>query len=259
MFRQGSSIPPTLDSTTEARAPAQRSIPVPRKVLAAEARAVLPLLRCHWDGQLTSDQGPVHPGFVSFGEAHLPASTADDLAALLAVLVDEDHARVTLGRGHVRARTKEGRALLAELAAVARASSPKDVFPESAALVRDLGARHLGVLRPTEVAASLRAYGRFLAENRDLVDAFGGFDVSLLVKAESLASELAFAGSTEAKAREEALYKQRPLTARAVYELLRKIRHYAKYLFRDRPETYRQFTSLYLRRQRARQRRTEDE
>ncbi len=160
------------------------------------------------------------------------------------------------GRSHVRARTKAGSVLLAELAGVSRAACLAGRDRAKASAVKELRRLHSGASSAAEVARALCVYADFLRQNAALVAGFGGFDLATLEVAGELGRELLAYASPELRAREVALFSQRPETARATHELLQKIRHYAKYLFRDQPETYRQFTSAYLRVQRARLRRS---
>ena len=231
-------------------------VPVPRTVLVAEARSILQLFRDHWDARRTSKGESIHRGFVSVGAAHLPRSTADALDALVARLEEEDRSIAAFGRSHVRARARAGQVLLAELAGVARAACPSGLDREKAGAVKELARLHSGASSATEVACALFAYADFLKQNAALVAGFGGFDLATLEVAIDLGRELLAYASPDLRAREEALFSQRPGTARDTYLILQKIRHYAKYLFRDQPETYRQFTSVYLRVQRARLRRS---
>lgn len=230
-------------------------VPVPRMVLVAEARSVLHLFREHWAPRLSAKGECIHRGFSSVGAAHLPRSTADELEALVARMEEEDRSIAAFGRSHVRARTKAGLALAAELSGVARAACPSALDRARARAVKELRRLHSGASSATEVARALFAYADFLRQNAGLVAGFGGFDLATLEVAGDLGRELLAYASPDLRAREEALFSQRPETARAAHELLQKIRHYAKYLFRDQPEVYRQFTSVYLRVQRARLRR----
>jgi hypothetical protein len=230
-------------------------VPVPRAILVAEARSVLHLFREHWEPLLSAKGECIHRGFGSVGAAHLPRSTADELEALVARMDQEDRSLVAFGRSHVRARTKAGLALVAELGGVSRAACPPGLDREKASAVKELGRLHSGASSAREVASALFAYSDFLRNNGALVAGFGGFDLATLEVAAELGRELSAYAAPSLRAREEALFSQRPDTARSTYVVLRKIRHYAKYLFRDRPEMYRQFTSVYLRAQRARLRR----
>ncbi len=259
MLRSNSSPPPTRsvsEAPSECPEPVVRkSVPLPRNVLREEAVTILRLLRRHWEPRVSSTGERLQEGFVSIGEARLPHSTADHLEGLIAKIDAEDRAAGAIGRSHVRERADVGRDLHATLSGVAKAAFLRTVDPVEAEQARELEKVHVGASSALEVAAALEDYSAFLGQHIALVDGLGGFGPETLVAAKALAVELRAYGCPDVQERSKELFNSRPLTARETHLLCQRIRHYAKFLFRTQPEIYRQFTSVYLRVQRARLRR----
>jgi len=224
-------------------------------VLREEAVTILRLLRKHWEPKLSPSGERLLEGFASIGEARLPRATADKLEALIAKIDAEDNASNLIGRGHVRERADAGREVHASLSSVAKVAFLRNVHPKEADEARALEKIHVGALSAREVAHAIEDYAAFLERYAAIVDGLGGVGPARLAEARALASELRTYGAPEATARTQALFAERPITARETHRLCQHVRHYAKFLFRAHPEIYRQFTSVYLRVQRARLRR----
>lgn len=259
MLRSNSSIPSARLSespSTGAEPVSRNSVPLPRNILREEAVSILRLLRKHWLPTVGTD-GKAIPGFVSLGEQRLPLVTASRIEDLVARLDEEDRVHAAHGRGKVRERVEEGRELHASLSSLAKAAFFRGTHPAQHREARALEERHVGASSAGEVAAALDDYAALIERHVAVVDGLGGFSRDDLAGARVLATELRVYACPLLVAKAKEVSASRPVTARELHLVCQRVRHYAKFLFRQKIEVYRQFTSVYLRVQRARLRRND--
>jgi ElaB/YqjD/DUF883 family membrane-anchored ribosome-binding protein len=232
----------------------------PIYVMIGEAYDLASLAKKYWKSSYTRKNVILRRGLDLVGTS-LPYSMVGELISLSDALQQAHSAYVlTTGPAHKTSLIEEAQKLVAELDTVLAFHASLGAHPAEREQLTNVETEHAeDPASPDAIASELDDYAALAEPIRKELDGLGGFDVSDIDHATTLATELrslppGLRSTEENQAEQEAL-ELRNRVARLLQDRTTRLRQAGRFVFRDQREIALLFASTYERKKRAASRR----